>query len=190
MSSRKLPQPRGTKRLRTRERLLDAATDLFRARGISAVSLDEIAARAGVTKGAIYGSFANKDALVFEVANGRIERGLIAFDAVTPVREQLRRIVRQVLGGNAAQHFRFFSELDHYAQARHDLGMRFIAAARERHAASAANLERFADELALPPLQFAVAVQALMRGLLFQQASFPETVSEQTTLAALERLLK
>jgi len=192
MSSTKTPRPRGTKRARTREKLLDAAAALFQERGITAVSLDAVAARAGLTKGAIYGSFASKGDLVVAVANERIERGLVAFDGTTPVREQLRRIVRQALGGTPAGHayFTFLVELDLYVLSRAELGRRFLSAARERHATSAVNLERFSDELALPPLEFALAVQALVRGLLFHRASFPDLVTEDAALAALERLLR
>jgi AcrR family transcriptional regulator len=192
MSSPKTPKPRGTKRAQTREKLLDAAAALFQERGITAVSLDAVASRAGLTKGAIYGSFASKGELVVAVANERIERGLVAFDDATPVREQLRRIVRQALVGAPAGHayFAFLVELDLYVLSRAELGQRFLIAARERHAASAANLEPFSDELALPPLEFALAVQALIRGLLFHRASFPDLVTEEGALAALERFLK
>ena len=188
----KAAQPRGTKRARTRDALLDAAAELFQARGIGAVSLDEVAARAGVTKGAIYGNFAGKDELVFAVANERIERGLIAFDAATPVREQLRAIVRQALGEATVgrRPFTFLVELDLYVLRRDALGGRFLAAARARHAASAANLAAVSDQLALPPLEFALAVQALVRGLLFMRASFPDLVTEESAFAALDRLLR
>jgi AcrR family transcriptional regulator len=188
----KLRPSRGTKRAQTREKLLDAAAELFETRGIAVVSLDTVAAHAGLTKGAIYGNFASKDELVYAVVNERVERGLIAFDGETPVREQLRRIVREALGPAAANraHFAFLVEIDLYAQTRAELGGRFMAAARERHARSAANLGRFADELALPPLQFALTVQALVRGLLFQRAAFPQVVTEQVALTALERLLR
>jgi TetR/AcrR family acrAB operon transcriptional repressor len=46
--------------LETRERLLDAALEVFQARGVSRPSLSDIAVRAGVTRGAIYVHFANK----------------------------------------------------------------------------------------------------------------------------------
>ncbi|MGU3496869.1 TetR family transcriptional regulator [Xanthobacteraceae bacterium A53D] len=44
----------------TRARLLDAAERLFFERGVAAVTLEKIAAAAGVTRGAIYWHFANK----------------------------------------------------------------------------------------------------------------------------------
>lgn len=49
--------------LETRERILDAAEHVFQERGVSHTSLAEIAAAAGVTRGAIYWHFENKVAL-------------------------------------------------------------------------------------------------------------------------------
>jgi AcrR family transcriptional regulator len=53
----------------TRDSLLRAARDLFGSKGFAATSTEEIVTRAGVTKGALYHHFADKDALfrgVFE----------------------------------------------------------------------------------------------------------------------------
>jgi AcrR family transcriptional regulator len=57
--------PRGTtkRRPRTVTALLDAAFDLFAEQGYGATSIPEICARAGLTKGAFYSNYANKDAL-------------------------------------------------------------------------------------------------------------------------------
>lgn len=49
--------------LETRQRILDAAEHVFQERGVSHTSLAEIAAAAGVTRGAIYWHFENKVAL-------------------------------------------------------------------------------------------------------------------------------
>lgn len=49
--------------LETRDRILDAAERVFQERGVSHTSLAEIAAAAGVTRGAIYWHFENKVAL-------------------------------------------------------------------------------------------------------------------------------
>lgn len=51
----------------TRKALLDAARDLFGARGYAETSLDQIVAAAGVTKGALYHHFGGKEQLFREV---------------------------------------------------------------------------------------------------------------------------
>jgi TetR/AcrR family acrAB operon transcriptional repressor len=46
--------------LETRERLLDAALEVFHAEGVSRPSLSKVAELAGATRGAVYGHFENK----------------------------------------------------------------------------------------------------------------------------------
>src|SRR5258706_3066278 len=56
-------QPKGDKRDRTRAKLLEAARSLIREKGQEHTTLDSIAERAGMTTGAIYGNFRNRDEL-------------------------------------------------------------------------------------------------------------------------------
>jgi AcrR family transcriptional regulator len=56
--------PRQEKRAQTRTALLDAAERLWAKHGIRGASLDEIAAQAGMTKGAVYSNFAGKTDLI------------------------------------------------------------------------------------------------------------------------------
>lgn len=53
----------------TRERILDAAIDVFHKRGVSRPSLTEVAELAGVTRGAVYGHFQNKADLFSALAD-------------------------------------------------------------------------------------------------------------------------
>jgi AcrR family transcriptional regulator len=53
----------------TRARLLSAAAELFAEHGIDAVGVDEVAAAAGRTSGAIYAHFGSKDGLVTALAD-------------------------------------------------------------------------------------------------------------------------
>src|SRR5579863_1015793 len=56
-------RPKGDKRARTRAKLLDAARALIRKKGYENTTLVAIAERAGMTTGAIYGNFKNRDDL-------------------------------------------------------------------------------------------------------------------------------
>jgi AcrR family transcriptional regulator len=62
---------------RTRQDLVDSAVDLFTKRGYAATSLDVIAKRARVTKGALYHHFSGKQAL-FEAAFQSVELAVVA----------------------------------------------------------------------------------------------------------------
>jgi AcrR family transcriptional regulator len=64
-----------------RERLLDAATELFYAEGVHTVGIDRVIERAGVAKASLYSTFGNKEGLVrayleqrHEVVLGRLQR--------------------------------------------------------------------------------------------------------------------
>jgi AcrR family transcriptional regulator len=56
-------QPKGDKRHRTRAKLLQAARSLIREKGYEHTTLEAIAERAGMTTGAIYSNFKNRDEL-------------------------------------------------------------------------------------------------------------------------------
>ena len=56
-------QPKGDKRDRTRAALLEAARALIREKGYERTTLDAVAQRAGMTTGAIYGNFKNREEL-------------------------------------------------------------------------------------------------------------------------------
>jgi AcrR family transcriptional regulator len=56
-------KPKGDKRERTRAALLEAARELIRERGYERTTLEQVAKRAGMTTGAIYGNFKNRDEL-------------------------------------------------------------------------------------------------------------------------------
>src|SRR5215831_16059518 len=60
-------RPKGDKRERTRAALLEAARTLIREKGHEHTTLEDIAERAGMTTGAIYGNFKNKDDLFIEL---------------------------------------------------------------------------------------------------------------------------
>src|ERR1700742_2171566 len=47
-----------------RERLLDAASELFYAEGVQSVGVDRVIARAGVAKASLYSTFGSKEQLV------------------------------------------------------------------------------------------------------------------------------
>jgi AcrR family transcriptional regulator len=63
----------------TRKRILDAAYRLFRRRGYSRVSMDEIAAATRVTKRTLYYHFESKDELLAHVLEAQHQLALAAF---------------------------------------------------------------------------------------------------------------
>src|SRR6476620_11683152 len=77
------------RRQRTRDALLDAAATVFAERGFQGASLDEIAATAGYTRGAIYKHFADKEELLQEVCVRLNERTFAEFDELSTAHDWL-----------------------------------------------------------------------------------------------------
>src|SRR4029079_11737574 len=67
------PLSRAERREQTRDDLIAAADRLFVEGGFHATSLDQIAAAAGFTKGAVYSNFASKEDLFFAVYERRAD---------------------------------------------------------------------------------------------------------------------
>lgn len=81
-----------------RERLMDAAGDIFYREGLHAITADRVAVDAGLTKPTIYNLFGSKDALVLETLQRRSEQIRRAIEAraaagATPM-EKLIEVLR------------------------------------------------------------------------------------------------
>ena len=60
----------------TREKLFEAAAEVFEEQGIGAASIEAIAAAAGLTRGAFYSNFDDKDDLIIAMLEDHVERSL------------------------------------------------------------------------------------------------------------------
>ena len=88
----KKPQPRWTRRKDARpEEIIAAALELFVERGYAATRLDDVAARAGVSKGTLYLYFMSKEELFKAVVRGN----------VLPVLQHGEELVEQFSGSSA-----------------------------------------------------------------------------------------
>src|SRR5580700_2430005 len=75
---------RERRRQQTRDVLVAAATEVFAERGYEGASLEEIAERAGFTRGAIYKNFSGKEDLFFTVIERMNELVIDGFRAIAP----------------------------------------------------------------------------------------------------------
>lgn len=145
----------------TRDRILDAATELFYAHGIRAVSADKIIDRAGITKVTFYRHFRTKDTLVVAYLERQAawERGALdALRASAGDAEALRRFAASVGTEACKPGFRgcsFINAAAEYAEpdsqvravvAEHRTWYRQTFAAMAR-ALGVADAEQAADEL-------------------------------------------
>jgi AcrR family transcriptional regulator len=70
------------RRQQTRDYLLRAAEQVFARRGFHGATLDEVAALAGFTKGAVYSNFKNKDDLFIALLESRYEENMEGLRAI------------------------------------------------------------------------------------------------------------
>jgi AcrR family transcriptional regulator len=106
------------RRAMTREHLLEAAAVVFARNGYHGASLDEVAAAAGFTKGAVYSNFKSKEDLFLALIDHRLEEQTAAFAAelhapVAPGDDQLPRIQELIAGSfnrdQGALHYEFMA---------------------------------------------------------------------------------
>ena len=94
---RKPPKPRAKKGEPSREQLMTVAIDCFARLGYQGTSIDRIARDAGVTKGALYYHFRDKEDLLFAAVKDRIGGfEQMVLEEVTPGEDpmaNLRRVV-------------------------------------------------------------------------------------------------
>jgi len=86
-----MPRP---DRRQTRQRILDAAYELFYRRGYSRVGVDAVAARAGITKRTLYNHFESKDALLAAVLD---RQHTMALERIAQWARRLPRRTRAML---------------------------------------------------------------------------------------------
>ncbi|GAA2257335.1 MULTISPECIES: TetR/AcrR family transcriptional regulator [Kitasatospora] len=187
-------------RQQTRERLVTAAAELFAERGVNGASVEQIAERAGYSRGAFYGNFEDKNGLVLELLKQRtlherqeveeIGRGAESFEEMLAA---LRTWHRE-RGRHLADWLALRMELVLHALRNPEV--RPLLAEREE-LASAAIAEGLRYELArrgaVPPADpafLALIVHALEDGLLIQRLLRPDEFTDEVVVDAFELLLR
>jgi AcrR family transcriptional regulator len=187
------PRPRGTKRARTKAALIDAFWSVVDDRGFSAATLEAVAARAGMSRGAIYSNFASRADLLLAAAG---ERGLKIdrdFSQTGPLDDQLRSFAEglaEVLP-NAPGTQRWHAELLLHIATQPELKAQIGAAFTALLRAMASQLEaQHRDELAISAGSLALAIQSLTMGLVYQAILSPDAVSQASVLEAFAALAR
>jgi AcrR family transcriptional regulator len=89
-----------------KDRVLDAAVELFAQQGYDATSVAQVIERAGSTKGGFYHHFASKDALLYEVYGDLITAQLQRMDEILgeglPPGDTLRALILDMIESTAA----------------------------------------------------------------------------------------
>ena len=190
-SSGKSKEGQLPKRERTRRALIAAAAELIGERGYEAVSLEMVARRAGMSRGAIYGNFADRDALFLAVAAALWKPVSPVTGAASP-RETLRAYGRAVAAEARARRDRAVGALSFqiYALKTPELRRRLVAANAAIYREAAARLTADAKGTSLPASADHVvkAAHALAEGLMLTHFLTPELLDEEAIVAAFDLL--
>jgi AcrR family transcriptional regulator len=188
----------------TRERLLAAARTVFAGRGFHGASVEEIAAEAGYSTGALYSNFGGKEDLFLALMEHEMD--LYSQEIAASV-EDLASIAERARGG--ARHWMeiverepemlmLFFEFWAYAarqtaEGRSDVRERVAANfARARQVLTrliADGAREFELELELPAEQLAIAIDALADGIARQKLADPDAVPDELMGRVLSLLL-
>jgi AcrR family transcriptional regulator len=182
----------------TRERLLDAARTVFASSGFHGASVEEIAAAAGFSTGALYSNFDGKEDLFLalmqrevevhasEIAQAVAARDSVAERAAGGARQWMAMIERE------PELVLLFTEF--WAYGVREAAVRPKVAARFAHVRAlltkliADGAREFDLELELPAEQLAIAIDALADGIARQKLADPDAVPDElmgTVLAML-----
>lgn len=186
-------------RQQTRGRLLDAAAELFTKRGVNGASVEQIAERAGYTRGAFYGNFEDKNALVAELLQQRTQHELDEVRSFTQNAESFASALDKLRAWNRdrAQHLPEWLALrmELILHALRSEELRPLLAEREllaRNAHTAGLEQAFAARAVTPPADpafLALIVHALEDGLLIQRLLTPEGIPDDVVVDAFDLLL-
>jgi AcrR family transcriptional regulator len=168
--------------------LLDAALEVFGERGYRDASVDEIAVRAGYSKGAIYFHFSGKDDLFHALLEERLDRALYAglelLATGSPEHDMSLEASRRFAEIVRTQRGLLLLEQEYRSLALRDRRLRTRYAARQRRLRSAfagalaARLEHLGAPPASDPEQLAGALMALMSGLTQELLIDPGSLSD------------
>jgi len=191
-----LPQQRA---LETRERIIDAAARAFARRGYGQATVNDIAAEAGISMGALYHHFASKEELFRAILDEHLRRELAELSGLRPaasVREVIERLVDFQVDHLQSEHQldRLFMEL--WALAVREDWARGPVAGSFRFARDLlAGMLRVARDVGVvrPDLDIeaaAVLLEAVFIGISVQWAIDPEAVSPQRVRQAWADLIE
>ena len=181
---------------RTRCRLLEAAGRVFARRGLANASVDEVAADAGFTKGAVYANFGSKEELFLAMLDGRFAERLAEMDRALstdePPEQQARTAARDFvdyLKGDPEWEQLFFEAGLHASRNprfREQLTAPY-AAMRERMAEILrARLESAGIDPGVPFDQLAMMIFAMGNGVAFERLVEPGAVPDDLFSTMLE----
>lgn len=181
----------GRKRERTRAALITAALEIAVEKGFVSASLDEIANRAGMTKGAIYSNFGGKTDLMLAAVRSISGAFAPSYEPGATFDVHIRQVANTIVQMLPAiqKAARLQADFQVFLQSEPELRAK-ITQETTKGLQELIRLvaEHHGDELRMSPDQFVMAAQALSMGLAHQSIQTPALVTDSTVLSAFEAL--
>ena len=181
-------RPKGDKRERTRAKLLEAARALIREKGHEHTTLEDIAERAGMTTGAIYGNFKNREDLFIALGQTywapikpRVKPGA----SFSNLMQAMAEATIAAIPDRASAAVGRLTGLA-YTMAHEDMRARVASVTAESYAFGEQWLSEMVkkEDLPMPAGHLVRVLHALSEGLVFQRLLTPELVPDQVIRAA------
>lgn len=185
-------KPKGDKRDRTRAKLLEAARSLIREKGYEHTTLENIAEKAGMTTGAIYGNFKNRDELFISLGQAywapikpQVKPGAsfaeimraMADATIAAIPDRSAAAVGRLTGlAYTLTHDQMRAQVSEVTEQSYAFGEQWLRAVTKE------------EDLPMPADQLVRVIHALMEGLVFQRLLTPELVPDEIFRAAFAAL--
>jgi len=174
--------------------LIEAASLVIGEKGLERTALEDIAAKAGLTRGAIYGNFKDKEELFMAVAESRW-KPIIPPPPVNPgttLKMRMRTLGEAVVAALPERRAQAVGAMSFLAYALTHENLRSLVARKnsEIYESAAKGLQQMipANELPMPAGSFVRVIHALTEGLLALRFLTPELITDEVIIAAFEAL--
>jgi AcrR family transcriptional regulator len=183
---------KGNKRERTRARLVEAAVQVIREKGYDRTTLEEVAVRAGMTRGAIYGNFKNREDLFLAIVETRWKPIAPPLKHGASLKEQLRIIGKALVTALPSRRTAAVgaASFQVYVLTHPQMQARLVRENKAIYKWAEKELLRFVPQakLPMPANRFVRVLHALSDGLASVHSMFPELITEDVIISAFEAL--
>ena len=186
-------QPKGDKRERTRAALLEAARSVIREKGHDRTTLEEVARRAGMTTGAIYGNFKNRNELFIALGHTYWAPVKPQVAPGATFAEAMRAMASATLAAVDERAPVAVGRLTGlaYTLTNDELRARVQEVTKRSYEVGAEWLRGFDErELPMPPEQLVRVIHALIEGLVMQRILTPELFPDDVFYRAFAALAR
>jgi AcrR family transcriptional regulator len=187
-------KPKGNKRERTRDALIESAASVIAEIGYDRMSLEEVARRAGMSRGAVYGNFDDKDDLILAVIERHWRPITGPSQAAPTLAEQMHVLGCAAVSAANERQSQIVSAVAFrlYALTHKRMRKRVERLNHEIYQSLALRIENNypATDLPMPPDQLVRVIHALTDGLLLNRALMPDEFPDALIIRAFEQLAR